>query len=155
MPKGRARKLLPKYIGPFKVTEIHPETSNYTLDLPEELKKRRLYPTFHSSLLRRHEINDDGLFPSREPKLFYDFGQPDAEEWYVDDIVGHRWTGNKIEFHVKWSLGDHTWEPYSSCSELEALDRYLELQGITDWRSLPRRSRAESKTTATRQSRTE
>ena len=35
MPKGRARKLLPKYIGPFKVTEIHPKTSNYTLDLPE------------------------------------------------------------------------------------------------------------------------
>ena len=38
LPKSRARKLMPKYIGPYKVTKSHPEISRYTLDLPQELK---------------------------------------------------------------------------------------------------------------------
>jgi hypothetical protein len=31
------------------------------------------------------------------------------------------------------------WELYSACKELQALDRYLELLGIEDWRSLPKK----------------
>ena len=38
LPKGRSRKLMPKFIGPYKVTENHPNESKYTLDLPPELK---------------------------------------------------------------------------------------------------------------------
>jgi hypothetical protein len=38
LPKGRLRKLMPKYIGPYPVTKSHPEESRYTLDLPSELK---------------------------------------------------------------------------------------------------------------------
>lgn len=41
-------------------------------------------------------------------------------------------------FHVKWNLGDTTVEPYNTCKELTALDRYLELQGVSDWKKLPR-----------------
>src|ERR1700738_2901254 len=33
LPKQRARKLAPKYIGPFKVLEVFPETSNSVLKL--------------------------------------------------------------------------------------------------------------------------
>ncbi|KXN86689.1 hypothetical protein AN958_09771, partial [Leucoagaricus sp. SymC.cos] len=33
MPKDRARKLCPKFIGPYKVIESYPEMSNYKLDL--------------------------------------------------------------------------------------------------------------------------
>ena len=50
--KGRARKLLPKYIGPMKVVRSHLETNNYTLELPQQLKDRRIHPTFHINLLR-------------------------------------------------------------------------------------------------------
>ena len=35
-----------------------------------------------------------------------------------------------FEFQVKWTAGDVTWELLSSCKELEALDNYLELQGV-------------------------
>jgi len=38
LPKGRARKLMPKYIGPYEVTKSHPNEARYTLDLPTELK---------------------------------------------------------------------------------------------------------------------
>ena len=51
LPKGRARKLLPKYIGPMKVITSHLETNNYMLKLPKQLKDRRIHPTFHINLL--------------------------------------------------------------------------------------------------------
>jgi hypothetical protein len=44
LPKGRSRKLIPKYIGPYVVTKSRPKESRYTLDLPPELKARRIHP---------------------------------------------------------------------------------------------------------------
>ena len=32
--------------------------------------------------------------------------------------------------YIWWSLGDTTWDLLTSCKELEALDHYLELQGV-------------------------
>jgi len=64
---------------------------------------------------------------------------PDKAEWYVDEIVGHCWTGRKIEFLVKWNLGDSTWEPLTNCNELEALNNYLTLNNIKNWWDLPKR----------------
>src|SRR6266852_707899 len=144
-----ARKLAPKYIRPFQVMRAHPENSNYTLELSEELKARNIHPTFHSSLLRPHEPNDDGIFPNRESKHFYDFGMPTDDEWFVDEITGHRWIDNNVELNVRWTAGDETWEPYSHVKDLEALDHYYTLMGITRWQSLdqltidkPRRRRS-------------
>ncbi|OJT02273.1 hypothetical protein TRAPUB_7218, partial [Trametes pubescens] len=111
-PKGRACKLIPKYIGPYAIVESIPETSNYVLDLPAELKNRRIHPRFHISLLRHYEPNDDAVFPHRKAKSYYDFSNEESTEWLVDEIVGHKWNGNKCQFHVRWTLGDHTWEPY-------------------------------------------
>ena len=37
LPKGRARKLVPKYIGPYKVVKAHNEASTVTLELPQAL----------------------------------------------------------------------------------------------------------------------
>ena len=37
IPKGQASKLVPKYVGPYKVLQAYPETSNYMLELPSEL----------------------------------------------------------------------------------------------------------------------
>ena len=139
LPKGRARKLLPKYIGPYKVLEANPATSNYVLDLPAELVACRIHPTFHVSKLRAHHANDDVSFPGREVNVFYDFGQPADQEWQVMDLMGHRWEGNKISFLVQWETGECTWEPYVHCKDLEALDRYLGLQGVQSWRALPKK----------------
>ena len=40
LPKGRARKLVPKYIGPYKVVKAHNEASTVTLELPPALVAR-------------------------------------------------------------------------------------------------------------------
>ena len=42
LPKGRAHKLLPTYIGPYAVTSCNPSTLNYVLELPEELCARNI-----------------------------------------------------------------------------------------------------------------
>jgi hypothetical protein len=122
LPKGRSRKLMPKFIGPYKVTESHPNESKYTLDLPPELKAQRIHPLFHVTRLRPHNKNDDALFPKREVCAYYNFGDAEDEEWLVDDILAHQWKGKKVSFLVQWNLGDTTWEPYSQCKDLAALD---------------------------------
>ena len=37
LPKGRARKLVFKYIGPYKVVKAHNEASSVMLELPPAL----------------------------------------------------------------------------------------------------------------------
>ena len=101
MPKGRASKLVPKFVGPYKVMKAIPSSSNYVLELPPELAKRRICPKFHVSLLRPHHANDDVLFPNRKKADAYNFGAPEGAKWYVDEIVSHCWFGRNIEFLVR------------------------------------------------------
>ena len=132
MPKEQATKLISKYIEPIKVLQKNGVTDTYTLDLPEDMHKRRIHLTFHIRLLRQYEENNNILFQKRDAQEFYNVGQTDEEEWLVNEIMPHRWARNKIEFLIKWNLGDSTWEPSSGFEELEALERYLELQGVSD-----------------------
>lgn len=145
VPKGRARKLCPKYIGPYKVRESHPETLNYTLELPLALQARQVHPRFHVNLLWPYHANNDALFPNRAQPEPYDFRAPDDAEWFVDDILGHRWQkDNQLELHVRWSMGDTTWEPLVHCKELVALDCYLEVMGVKAPRQLPKKAEEQS-----------
>ena len=131
LPKGRARKLMPRFLGPYKVLKAMNDSSNVTLELPPELKDMRISPTFHTNLVQPYVKNNDILFPKREARSYYDFGNNDEQEWFVDEILAHKWTDNSLELQVKWTLGDVTWEPIDSCKNLEALDSYLELRGVT------------------------
>ena len=141
LPKGRANKLLPKFIGPYPIEAAWPDTSTYTLTLPPELVNRRIHPKFHVSRLRPHIKNDDARFPNREINTYYDFGGDPNTEWYVDTIIGHQWSKEKLLLHVKWRLGDVTWEPAKTCEKLEALDDYLALHGVKKPAELPRKTK--------------
>jgi hypothetical protein len=90
LPKGRARKLVPQYIGPYCMIEDHNNASTVTLELPEDLKNRHVSPTFHTNLVRWYIASNDDLVPKREAKSFYDFGVTANEEWLVDEIIAHR-----------------------------------------------------------------
>ena len=155
LPKGRARKLMPKFIGPYRIAQADPASSTYTLDLPPDLRARGVHPKFHVSRLRRHEPNDSTLFPDRSVEVFYDFGQDPDDELLVNDIVAHEWKGRSVKFLVQWDDGDVTWEPWTTVKDLEAIDRYFELQAVTDWHQLPKNGESksrESKSKAARKS---
>jgi hypothetical protein len=62
--KGRAHKLCPKYVGPYRVLRAEPETLTYTLELPAALQQRRIVPMFHVSLLRPYHASNDTMFPN-------------------------------------------------------------------------------------------
>ena len=80
LPKGWARKLLPRYIGPYKVVEVHTATSTVTLELPPELVSRQVHLMFHVSLIWAHVVMitvDFGISPgcyqvggSKDSQLF-------------------------------------------------------------------------------------
>ena len=90
-------------------------------------------------LVQKFVTNNNELFPKRDMKSFYNFGQDDEQEWLVEEIISHRWSNSKeLELEVRCTLGDTTWEPLASCKDLEALDLYLELWGIAHPRDLPK-----------------
>ena len=51
LPKHRARKLMPKFIGPYKSLKAMNESSNVTLEPPQGFKDRKINPTFHTNLV--------------------------------------------------------------------------------------------------------
>jgi hypothetical protein len=57
-PKGYARKLVPKYIGPYRIVEDFGNFS-YRVELPTHLKWRGVHDVFHASLLKIHKPNDN------------------------------------------------------------------------------------------------
>ena len=91
-------------------------------------------------LVRKFITNNEELFPKRDAKSFYDLSQDDVQEWLIEEITSHRWPNSKeLKLEVRWTLGDTTWEPLAACKDLEALDLYLELQGISHPCNLPKR----------------
>jgi hypothetical protein len=126
-PKGLARKLVLKFIGPYKILEDL-KNQLFVLDLPSHLKQHGVYNIFHAALLRPHVPNDNRLFPGR---LDMQLGNMDAKgEWAVDAIEMHADAKENAVFLVKWKSGDKTWLPYYQITHLNALTEYFELQGI-------------------------
>ena len=100
LPKGRASKLLPKYVGPFKILDVQPSVSTYKVELPTQLRARNLHDRFHWSKLRPYYANNNASFPHHEAHMFYDFGTPDDQEWLVEEILSHQWDKNRLSFQI-------------------------------------------------------
>ena len=65
LPRQQVRKLVPKYIGPYRIIR-NAGNKAFELELPLEMKNHNIHPVFHASLLRIHVPNNDRLFPGRE-----------------------------------------------------------------------------------------
>lgn len=139
LPKGRARKLSPKFIGPFKILQDY-RNNTFKLDLPAELKQRGVHPAFHANLLRIHVPNDDRRFPGRQIDQITSLGN--SEEWAVAEIETHQGKGTEALFKLIWKSGDHAWLPHHEISHLEVVNQYLEAQGVTSVSQLPKRLNA-------------
>ena len=123
---GRAKKLLSKYIGPFKIIK-NINNISYELELPKEFK---FYNVFHVSKLK---LFKDGniIFPDRKvmhrpmPQILDTTGE---EAWEVDEIVDKRIrivrNGKKkqniVEYLVIWKdypVSEASWEPETGLKE--------------------------------------
>ena len=135
-PKGLARKLIPKFLGPYRILRDF-GNSSFEVELPFHLKKRGIHNVYHASLLRIHHPNDDRLFPGR---LDTQVSGEDAtdDEWAVDHIKSHSGTKSDAVFEVLWKSGDTTWMPYYQITHLQALTDYLHLLGVKTISKLPK-----------------
>lgn len=61
-PKGFPRKLIPKYEGPYRISEDF-ENCSFRVEISNNMKRRGIHDVFHAALLRIHWPNDDQLFP--------------------------------------------------------------------------------------------
>ena len=97
LPKGR-RKLALQWTGPYKVTNVQKESSNYTVDI---LNSRR-HPTFYVSDIKKYVDSDLELFPNherRQPRIVVE-EDPNVE---IDKIIAHEKRRNgDIRFLCKW-----------------------------------------------------
>ena len=130
LPRGLARKLALKYIGPYKIEKDY-KNNSYLLDLSRNLRRRGVHNVFHASLLRMHEPNDDRLFPGRLDSQIAEFEDRD-NEWAIAKILSHAGEREGAVFEAEWKSGDRTWVPYSAIRHLGALAEYLELLGCAD-----------------------
>lgn len=122
----RVAKFMPRWDGKYKVIRAFPESSSYTLHLPQS---PNVFPTFHASELRPYNANDPSLFPSREHPRPAPVVTPDGqEEWLVDKIVDQRRRGRGLQYLVQWQgypPDEQTWLPRRELEHTEALDRWI------------------------------
>lgn len=119
-----SRKLLPQWLGPFKILD-KPSEVNYTLDLPPHY---RIHDTFHVSMLRR--CYDNGAGVQRPPTVMIE-GQ---EEFELQQILAHKPAtksrdSTNVRYLVQWKgygPAYNSWEPGRSISRNapETLSRY-------------------------------
>ena len=125
---GKSRKLLPRFVGPFTITDTIGKAA-YRLELPSGWK---IHDVFHVSLLRK--FDHDGRFqPLPPPELTDD----DTVEYEVEKILDHRQKKirtakkavNKTEYLIRWAgYGpEHdSWEPEENLTNCkEKLNEYL------------------------------
>jgi hypothetical protein len=96
-----ARKMLPKWVGPFELTERIGKVA-YKLNLPPNLK---MHNVFHVHLLKKYQ--DNGKVQPPPPTIEID----DSLEYEVGRVLGHRKVkrgkGTRKEFLVKWLGYEH------------------------------------------------
>ncbi|KAJ9504731.1 hypothetical protein QJQ45_009421, partial [Haematococcus lacustris] len=107
---GKARKLLPRFVGPFKVLGLVCQVA-VNLQLPASMS--RLHPVFHVSLIKPYTGTDVGFMPP--PVEWLD----EEPVYYVERLLDHRHVhaGKAKEYLVQWEGYDadhNTWEPRSN-----------------------------------------
>lgn len=122
---GCVARFMPRFDGPYKITEAYPATSDYKLVLPVTSKAIN---TFHVSHLQPYIANDDELFPGRTlVRLGPVVMAEGTTEFYIEKILDRQPRGRGKQYLVWW-LGygpEHDlWLPQSELLDTEALAKY-------------------------------
>ena len=102
VPEGftGARKLMPKFCGPFKILRAINDVT-FRLDLPQPIRDRGIHNAFHARLLRpAHSLPDDSRSPPPSEPVLFDNQEPEYE---VERILKHRSRRGRTQYLVKWT----------------------------------------------------
>ncbi|KAJ9531016.1 hypothetical protein QJQ45_000981 [Haematococcus lacustris] len=112
---GKARKLIPRYVGPFEILLLVGAVA-VKLDLPASMS--RLHPVFHVLLIKPYTGTDVGFMPP--PVTWMD----ETPVYYVERLLDHKGVkDNKASYYlVQWEGYDsthNTWEPRSNLTDCD------------------------------------
>ncbi|KAJ9520659.1 hypothetical protein QJQ45_007454 [Haematococcus lacustris] len=115
---GKARKLLPRFVGPFKVLDLVGQVA-VNLQLPASMS--RLHPVFHVSLIKPYTGTDVGFMPP--PVEWLD----EELVYYVERLLDHRHVhaGKAKEYLVQWEGYDADHNTWEARSNLVGCDKIL------------------------------
>ncbi|KAK1867157.1 hypothetical protein I4F81_009666 [Pyropia yezoensis] len=120
-----ARKLMPKYSGPYKVTESINDVT-FRLDLPQAVLDRKVHNAFHASLLKPYRADPYGRLPPVPPPVTFPDG---SVEYEVDSIIRSRKRRGRLQYLVKWKGCDISENSWLTKQDLvnapEVLDAFL------------------------------
>jgi hypothetical protein len=123
-------KLFPRCDGPYKVIKAHTESSLYTLELHPTRNK---FPTYYTSELKLHVLNDSSLFPSRVHSRPGPVLTPDSlHKHEIESILDAQPRGHGYQFLIQWKgygPKDNEWLLASLLEDCEALDIWYESGG--------------------------
>jgi len=129
----RVAKFMPWFDGPYAIVSTNPESSTYTLDLPDHTN---IYPTFHVSELKCHVPNNAELYPSRKQQqpgpIVTNTG---AEEWEIEKITDRRTRGRGHQYLVRWrGYGPEAdvWVPGKELEDTNVLQDYEASHALND-----------------------
>lgn len=128
----RVGKFMPRFDGPYSIVSANPESSTYTLDLPEHTN---VYPTFHVSELKKHVPNNAELYPSRELQRPGPIvTQNGTEEWEVQKLLDCRTRGRGRQYLVRWrGYGPEAdvWVPGKELEDTAVLKEYHQAHNLS------------------------
>ena len=128
-----AKKLFPKYLGPFTVDSLVGKAA-VKLQLPTYGNWDKVHDVFHMSLLRKYHARIDSDTTLCPPALTFEDG---AAIWEVEAIMAHRMTknGKKVKEYlvrwVGWPPEHDQWEPVSDLKGApDLVEAYNEKHGL-------------------------
>ena len=127
---GLARKLLPRYVGPYNVIRVinkgsdTPDSTVQTVAVAPQLPANwRIRNVFHVSLIKPF-VPADMVAPP-PPVVFTGENDPLYE---IESIDAHRKSGSRMDYWVRWKNASNilTWEPEEKLTEFHPhlVDQY-------------------------------
>ena len=77
----------PRWLVPFRITQVNYQRNNYTLDLSSNSDLRHIHKTSHIGLLKPHRENHQDQFPQRH---YNQSGRVKDDRYEVEKVVNFR-----------------------------------------------------------------
>lgn len=125
---------MPRYDSPYTIMDARPETSTYTLDIPNS---SNIFLTIHVSQLRPYHTNNAALFLSRKhPRPVPIVTEDGQSEIFTNNVIDERKVGRGSRYLARW-VGlseDDEWLPRRDLEdwvwEKERSGRWLGVFGL-------------------------
>ena len=125
------KKMKPRWLRPFPITQVNKQGNNYTIDLSSNSDLRQVYTTFHIELLKPYRENKDNEFQQRD----YSKPGPVKDHRYeVEEAVDFSFRHPTREdlYQITWKryLPSHDQQVHSNEIDEEVEVRFWQEEGL-------------------------